>query len=78
MKKKYKAFMMMKAKTKNQAHAEVGLDTYQAENMEINHTEGLNLRQGGGEGGSICQVPGSKAESHMLVQSKDFNSNNKL
>lgn len=44
------------------------LDTCQAEYIEINHALGLNLRQGGGAGGSICQVPGSKAESHMLVQ----------
>lgn len=49
-----------------------GLDTCQSENMEINHALGLNLRQGGGEGGSICQFPGSKAEVTHASSTEGF------
>mgnify|MGYP007073715741 CR=1 FL=1 len=40
----------------------LGLSTYQAEYMEINHALGLNLKDGQEKGGSICQSPSSKTE----------------
>lgn len=39
----------------------LGLSTCQAEDVEINHALGLNLKEGQ-EKGSICQGPGSKIE----------------